>query len=187
MSEGPRVISEDGRRLFFESFDRLSDGDENAKRDVYEFEFAGSGTCTTASASFDPASGGCHSLVSSGRSPDESYLVDASANGRDAFFSTRSKLVGWDANEHYDVYDYREGGGFPEPPTPPAPCEGEAACKPPAASPPTSSGPVTPGFFDPGNPKPKSAKHHKAHHAKKGKKGKAKKKHHGAKKGRAGR
>ena len=39
------------------------------------------------------------------RASDESYLVDASADGRDVFFSTRSALVGWDENENYDIYD----------------------------------------------------------------------------------
>ena len=69
------------------------------------------------SQAFDPTSGGCHFLLSDGKSEDESYLVDASANGRDVFFSTRQSLVGWDANDNYDVYDAREGGGFPEPGT----------------------------------------------------------------------
>ena len=55
-----------------------------------------SGSCSEADASFDPASGGCHFLISSGTSDDESYLVDASADGRDVFFSTREQLVGWD-------------------------------------------------------------------------------------------
>jgi len=185
MSEGPRVISDNGQRVFFESFDRISGEDENASRDVYEFELPGSGSCTVANPSYDSSAGGCHFLISSGRSPDESYLIDASANGRDAFFSTREELVGWDSNEHYDVYDYREGGGFPEPPVPVPPCDGEAGCKPPPSSPPAAPAPATPSFNGPGNPKPKPAKH-KKHHKKSKKKGKAKKKHH-AKKGRVAR
>ena len=127
--EGPRYLSDDGSRLFFESFDALALADENGLRDVYEFERPGTGSCTTHSGTFDPVSGGCHFLVSSGKSGAQSYLLDASSNGRDAFFSTRSKLVGWDPNENYDVYDYREGGGFPEP-SEPVICLGEA-CKPP--------------------------------------------------------
>jgi Tol biopolymer transport system component len=186
MSEGPRVISDNGQRIFFESFDAISGEDENNKRDVYEFELPGSGTCTTANPSYDPAHGGCHFLISSGQNPDESYLVDASSSGRDAFFSTRSQLVGWDTNDHYDVYDYREGGGFPEPPPVVPPCEGEGGCKAPATSPPAAPAPATPSFNGPGNPKPKPAKHKKKHHKKKNKKAKHKK-HHAKKKGKANR
>jgi hypothetical protein len=113
-------------------------------------------------------------LVSSGKSSDENHLIDASADGRDAFFSTRAKLTGWDVNENFDIYDYREGGGFPEPVEEPI-CRGEA-CKPPAGAPPSFSSP--PNFEEPvsTNKKQQKKKKHK-------KKSKAKKKHHAKKKG----
>jgi DNA-binding beta-propeller fold protein YncE len=148
--EGRRYLSEDGSRLDFESFDELSPRDTNQKRDVYEFERAGAGTCNAESADFDPASDGCHFLISSGKSTDESYLLDASSSGRDVFFSTRQSLVGWDVNENYDVYDAREGGGFPEP-SEQSICQGEA-CKPSVSVPPGTSSPATPSFRGPGNP-----------------------------------
>jgi NHL repeat len=143
--EGPRYLSHDGSRLFFETFDALLPSDQNSKRDVYEFELEGKGTCTSESPSFDPVSGGCHSLISSGKSTDESYLVDASSDGRDAFFSTRRSLVGWDTNENFDIYDAREGGGFPEPSPPPPICESEG-CLSPVPPPPGTSSPATPHF-----------------------------------------
>jgi hypothetical protein len=174
--EGPRYLSDDGQRLFFESFDALALADENGLRDVYEFERPGTGNCTTNSGSFDPVSGGCHFLLSSGKSAAQSYLLDASSSGRDVFFSTRSKLVGWDPNENYDVYDYREGGGFPEP-SEPVVCLGEA-CKPPASAPPSFNSP--PRFEEPLNPHEKPKKKHKKH---KTKQSKAKKKPHVHKKG----
>ncbi len=130
--EGPRYLSDDGSRLYFESRDALTAADKNAKRDVYEFEQAGTGSCTTGNPGFDPATGGCHFLISSGKSEDESYLIDASADGRDVFFSTRQPLLGWDTNENYDVYDARENGGFPEPPEQQSACLDEN-CKAPAA------------------------------------------------------
>jgi DNA-binding beta-propeller fold protein YncE len=181
--EGPRYLSDDGSRLFFESRDVLSASDENGKRDVYEFELDGSGTCSAASSGFNPASGGCISLISSGKSTDESYLLDASANGRDVFFSTRRSLLGSDVNENYDVYDARaphepgEAVAFPEAPAQP-PCEEEKACKPPPVSPPSVSPPVTPSFQGPGNTteKFKPAKHKQQ---KKKSKHKGKKKHAG--------
>jgi Tol biopolymer transport system component len=126
--EGPRYLSKDGSKLFFESDDALTPADENGKRDIYEFERDGTGNCTSESPNFDPVSGGCHFLLSSGKSTDESYLLDASGSGRDVFFSTRRALIGSDTNENYDVYDAREGGGFPEP-SEQAPCLGEG-CKP---------------------------------------------------------
>jgi hypothetical protein len=165
--EGPRYLSDDGSRLFFESRDVLSAADRNERRDVYEFEREGSGTCSAESPDFLPSSGACLSLVSDGRSSDESYLLDASASGRDVFFSTRSVLSGWDTNETYDVYDAREGGGFPEPPTPGSPCEGEG-CRPPASPPPPPATPATPTFTGPGNPKQHKHKGHKKKHKHKG-------------------
>jgi hypothetical protein len=155
--EGPRYLSNDGSRLFFESLDALLPADESEKRDVYEFELPGKGSCTGESTAFDTSSGGCHFLISSGRSEDESYLLDASSEGRDAFFSTRSALSGWDRNENYDVYDAREGGGFPEPPQELS-CEGEA-CKPPAAAPPSTPQAATPSFQGPGNVVKRAKKH----------------------------
>ncbi len=148
--EGPRYLSDDGSRMFFETYDALGPSDENGKRDVYEFEFEGAGSCDSQSPAFDPASGGCHFLVSSGKSTGQSYLVDASANGRDVFFSTRAQLVGWDENDNYDVYDAREGGGFPEPPPAPPICVGEG-CKAPPSAPPGSSSPATPHIQGPEN------------------------------------
>jgi hypothetical protein len=176
--EGPRYLSDDGQRLFFETFDALAQADENGLRDVYEFERPGTGSCTTNSGTFDPVSGGCHFLISAGKSEAQSYLLDASSDGRDVFFSTRSKLVGWDPNENYDVYDYREGGGFPEPAEPQA-CLGEA-CKSPSPAVPTTTSPASLSFFGPGNAK---AQKPKPRHKKNKKHRKTKKKPHAHKKG----
>lgn len=140
--EQPRYLSDDGGRIFFESLDALVVHDNNGKRDVYEFEQEGVGTCVASSPSFNPVSGGCLYLISTGASGDESYFVDASSDARDVFISTRQSLLQADEDDRYDVYDARAGGGFP--PTPPAaaPCSGEA-CRPiqvaPSVAPPVSS------------------------------------------------
>jgi NHL repeat len=149
--EGPRFLSDDGQRLFFQSFDAILRADENGKGDVYEFERTGSGSCSEADSNFDPSAGGCHYLVSSGKSEDESYLVDASADGRDVFFSTRERLVGWDENDNFDIYDLREGGGFPEPPPVPPVCDGEGCKAPSPPVPPANPAPASAGFQGPGN------------------------------------
>jgi hypothetical protein len=180
--EGPRYLSNDGSRLFFESFDAVSPSDESASPDVYEYERAGKGSCTTESPAYDPVSGGCHFLISSGKSTDENFLIDASSDGRDVFFSTRSVLSGWDVNENFDVYDAREGGGFPEPSEVPD-CQGEACKEAAPAAPPVSS-PSTPSFRGVGNVVEKQK--HKKH--KKKAKHKSKKRHAKASnKGRTGR
>jgi hypothetical protein len=187
MSEGPRYLSDDGSRFFFESFDRLLSADENNLRDVYEFELPGTGSCSSASPNFDSTRGGCHFLVSTGRSSDESRLLDASTTGRDVFFSTRQVLVGWDVNDNLDIYDYREGGGFPEPVTPVPPCAGEASCSPPSPAAPSPPNPATPSFNGPGNPKQKKAKKHKKKQGKGKKKSKGKKQNKKKGKGEKGR
>lgn len=122
----PRALSADGRRVFFDSGDSIALTDTNqdhttgaGKPDVYEWEAQGEGGCTR--------SGGCVSLISSGRSAGGAVFVDASADGADAFFITDDSLVPSDPGA-VDLYDARVGGGFPVP-SPSIPCEGDA-CQP---------------------------------------------------------
>ena len=165
-TDGPRYLSDDGERLFFESMDSLSLADLNQRRDVYEFETVGTGSCTTAAPTYSSESEGCVFLVSSGRSEDHSYLLDASSPaGTDVFFSTRERLVAGDSDERYDVYDARVGGGFPVlPPSPP--CLGDA-CRPPASPPPVAPNASSSSFNGPGNAQAKPKKQKKKRQAKK--------------------
>jgi len=142
--EGPRYLTDDGQRLFFTTYDGLLPEDRNGVQDVYEFEQAGTGTCTIASNAFVEDAQGCLFQISGGKSEEDSYLVDASADGRDVFFSTRGALLGTDQDERYDLYDYRVGG-LPPPSPPPPECEGEA-CKPPPQGAPAWSSPGSEGF-----------------------------------------
>jgi hypothetical protein len=114
----PRVLSADGRRLFFDTADALVLQDTDNHPDVYEWEAQGAGSCARA--------GGCVNLISSGR--QAGTFADASASGADAFFLTDGSLVPSDPLNTIDLYDAREGGGFPIPPKP-IPCEGDA-CQP---------------------------------------------------------
>jgi hypothetical protein len=111
-----RALSADGRRVFFNTAEALVPEDTNGRVDTYEWE-----------------DGAVH-LISSGQSENDSYFVDASASGDDAYFVTRERLVGWDVDTLLDVYDARVGGGFPEPPVPHS-CAGDA-CEDPSAQPP---------------------------------------------------
>jgi hypothetical protein len=106
----PRALSDDGRRLFFDSGDDLALHDENrsparSDPDVYEREAPGSGTCSRPE--------GCIALISDGHSATGSLFLDASASGTDVFFLTSDSLFSADGG-FADVYDAREGGGFQE-------------------------------------------------------------------------
>jgi hypothetical protein len=158
----PRVLSADGNRLFFDTGETLTSGDTNhVRRDVYEWEAAGSGSCARPP--------GCLQLISAGSSFD-SFLVDASASGDDVFFLTDNSLVKSDPGSA-DLYDARVGGGFPEP-QPPFVCE-EDACQPlPSAPDDPAPGTLVP---NPGNPPvhfpkkhKKKKKHQKKHSGRKG-------------------
>jgi hypothetical protein len=143
-----RVLSGDGTRLFFESFDALSLRDTNGKQDVYEWEAVGSGNCSTSAPGYDASYEGCVNLISSGESPRDSEIVDASADGRDVFFKTESSLRPEDPGL-LDVYDARAGGGFPLPAAPEPPCQGEA-CQHPTPGP-SDATPSSQSYVGPGN------------------------------------
>lgn len=130
------LLSADGNRLFFESFEALVPRDTNGKQDVYEWTRAASEEdCEerVGGEIFVAASGGCLSLISSGESAEDSELIDASADGSDVFFATQSSLLVQDYGLR-DIYDARAGGGFPPPPVAAPGCEGEA-CQPPSSAP----------------------------------------------------
>jgi hypothetical protein len=122
-----RALAEDGKRLFFDSYDPLAPTDSNGAEDVYQWEAAGEGGCAKGSPSFSAANGGCVDLISSGQSAQDSEFVDADPSGGNAFFTTLSSLVDQDPGL-IDVYDARVNGGLPGPSTPSGECEG-AACQ----------------------------------------------------------
>jgi DNA-binding beta-propeller fold protein YncE len=155
---GSRVITHDGGRIFFESFEALVPGDANEAQDVYQWEEPGVGGCDETEANYQPSSGGCLDLISSGTdSGGDADFLDASPSGDDVFFATRSSLVPQDPGLT-DIYDARVDGGFATP-SPPPRCEGEA-CQPGVVPPP--GGPTLPSAVPgPGNPPPSKSKQHK--------------------------
>lgn len=112
----PRVISDDGSRVVFNSDDALVAADGNDRQDVYLYE------------------DGRPRLISTGTSGDISALVDMSPGGRDVFFTTRARLVAADRDSGSDIYDARVGGGFPAAAEEGLPCAGEA-CRGPLSGP----------------------------------------------------
>jgi DNA-binding beta-propeller fold protein YncE len=143
----PRVLTDDGTRVFFESFEALVPRDTNGTWDVYQWEEEGKGTCTDQRETFNEDSGGCVNLISSGLSSAKSTFLDADPSGENIFFSTQSSLVGQDYGLN-DVYVARVGGGFPEPKQK-TECEGEACQSPPP--PPPEVTPSTETAAGPGN------------------------------------
>lgn len=136
------AISSDGRWVFFSSPDALVPDDVNGRIDAYEYDTVAESV----------------SLLSSGRSPDGSYFLDASGSGRDAFFVTREQLVGWDVDGSYDLYDARVDGGLPEPVAPPPACTGDA-CQGAVSPAPASAASASRAFSGAGN------KHERLRHA----------------------
>lgn len=126
-------MSEDGSRVFFESRDSLVPQDTNeGAPDVYEWHE------------------GTIGMISSGAAPQGAKLVGADRSGDNVFFLTAERLVGWDTDGETDVYDARVGGGFPEPPPEPVPCEGES-CRGASTVAATPTGAGTAAFEGPGN------------------------------------
>jgi hypothetical protein len=104
-----RWVNDTGTEVFFDTDQALVSQDTNGRQDVYEWEREDNGGCPAGA-----AGGGCVYLLSGGTSVDQSYLVDASANGEDVFFTTRDHLVPQDQDDKMYLYDARVDGGFPE-------------------------------------------------------------------------
>jgi hypothetical protein len=127
-------ISDDGRWVFFNTAEALVPEDANGKVDAYEY---------------DTLTHQVH-LLSSGTDPSNSFFMDASADGKNAFILTRQQLTGWDTDGNYDLYDVRVNGGFPDPKPSLAPCVGDACQAPPVGAP--SGGTLgTPAFHGVGD------------------------------------
>lgn len=128
------ALSDDGRYVFFNSVEALVPQAVNGKMNAYEYDSVSRRV----------------SLLSTGTSDGTSVFLDASADGRDAFISTRDPLVGWDTDDAYDVYDARIDGGFPEPPAAPPTCSG-GTCQGALSAPPAFAAPVSASFTGAGN------------------------------------
>jgi hypothetical protein len=121
-------LSDDGDHVFFETGERLlPEQDVNGNHsDVYEWTAADTPGCTGTTPGFRISLQGCLALITPGSSGEDAHFMDATANGRDVFFTTNQRLSGWDPDDAADLYDARIGGGFPEPPPAPVACSGEA-------------------------------------------------------------
>jgi hypothetical protein len=159
----------DSGRLFFNSSDALVPQDINNQVDVYEFEPPNTApepppndTCTTGSSTYNPATGGCVNLISSGTSHQESGFYDASATGDDVFFLTTEALVPQDPGGAESIYDAHvcDAEGIPctQPTATPAECTNTDACRTaPPPQPDIFQAPPSATFTGPGNLTPAPA------------------------------
>jgi hypothetical protein len=127
----PRMIADEGARVFFGTAAKLVSAKTNEVPNVYEWEKVGTGSCHA-----EEREGGCVYLISSGNGSDPSFYLENDESGDNVFFSTSEALVKGDSDESYDVYDARVNGGFPEE-TPPSECE--SACRRGSGAPPLAS------------------------------------------------
>jgi hypothetical protein len=132
----PRVLSDDGTRLFFSSPDALTAGVSSPYDKVFEHEQPGTGSCA--------AEMSCTFLISSGEASSDDAFVDASRSGGDVFIATLGRLLPGDGDNLVDVYDARVDGGFAVA-TASEPCT--SSCQPPgtiSSPPPRMSGSTGP-------------------------------------------
>ena len=150
-----RYLSDSGR-LFFNSSDALVPQDTNGNEDVYEYEPAGVGDCSGASATFSGNVGGCIGLISSGSAFGESGFLDASETGNDVFFLTTGRLVSSDVDTSLDVYDAHVCSTVAPcaitPPAQPPECGSASSCRAaPPAQPSIYGAPASATFSGAGN------------------------------------
>ncbi len=104
-----RAVSDSGARVFFTAppfaSETIASSEETSALKVYEYEQEGEGTCSVAA--------GCTFRISAATNPTNDMFIDASAEGKDVFFSSYSQLAPSDHDALIDVYDARIGGGFP--------------------------------------------------------------------------
>jgi virginiamycin B lyase len=202
-----RNLSREGDRFFFETPDALVAQDANGAggcpawgrpeqeessltcQDVYEWEAAGTGSCSETSPAYSELNEGCIYLISTGKSPEATFFADADPDGDNVFIFTFEQLVGQDKDALLDAYDARVDGGLASQSSPPQPiCSGDS-CKAPPSTPAAPPPPGSANFSGPGDPAPKRAhkkKRKKRKQAKKKRK-RAKQKQRAAKKSRGAR
>jgi hypothetical protein len=123
-------ISNDGRRVFFQTAARLAPQDTNedsieeedthegqaalgSGADVYEWEQMGT---EEAPGVFCKIAVGCTHLISAGEAVGPERFLGASASGDDVFFMSAAQLTPEATPEFTNIYDARVDGGFPPPP-----------------------------------------------------------------------
>jgi hypothetical protein len=114
------LVSDDGARVAFQTWQGLVPTDANDEVDVYLWE------------------DGRLTLLTDGQTDAPSTIMGITPDGRDVFFTTYSRLVPSDLDLQADLYDARVGGTAEPLSNAPAPCQGDQ-CQP-MAPPPSVGG-----------------------------------------------
>ncbi len=152
----------DKAQVFFSSPDKLAPGAVEGQNNVYEWSHGQVFRLASAKE-------GQQGTALSGYFSD---FAGATSDGSDVYLYTPETLNWEDGDERISVYDARIGGGFPEPPAPPAFCDAttEGSCQGSAQGGPAVPGAASAAFSGPGNPAAggkQKKKAHKKKHAKK--------------------
>lgn len=137
----PRSLSADGNRIFFTMPDVLAPGAVSGKSNLYEWE-----------------QGQIYFLATFNKAKEG--FQDAGASGDDVFVQSSDRLdPRYDIDTVADLYDFRVGGGFPDPPPPPVSCNvATSECQGPETSQPAGSSPASQSTSGAGNPPLPSAR-----------------------------
>jgi hypothetical protein len=156
----PQSLVIRGRPLvFFDSEDSLAPGAVAGESNLYEW------------------AGGQVFLVAAEGKTENFGFIGAAADGTDLYFYATAALNWEDPEGRPAAWDARIGGSFPQPPSPPNPCDAasEGSCSPGTASVPAAPpAAASKSFEGPGNVKPKPKQHKKKHQKKKHKQHKKK-------------
>ena len=138
----PRVVSDDGSRIFFNSPDQLTTEAPQGKVSAYEYE------------------NGHVQLIA-----PAATVLTTTPSGNDVFITTLARLTPQDTDEMQDIYDARVGGGFQALASPACSgtsCQGQPAPAPIFATPASATfngvGNFPPPAVAKSKPKPKPAK-----------------------------
>jgi len=157
------LIVHDGEpRVFFSSPDSLAPGAVEGQNNIYEWVH---GQLFRLASAVEGQQGRLYSGYGTA-------FAGASNDGSDIYFFTPETLNWEDGDERFSVYDARMGGGFPEPPAPPIPCnaDAEGSCQGAALGGAAVPGAASTTFTGPANEKQTQAKKKKRAHKKKHKK-----------------
>jgi hypothetical protein len=147
-----RGVSSDGERIFFDTADPLVPQAVNTGTTI-ERHNSGSTSFEAQGRNVYEWENGTIYLISSGKSPENSYFLDSGENGDDVFFATSEGLVPGDTDGAYDVYDARVPHPPESPPATAVPCEG-SVCQGPPNVPSPLTPPASATFSGLGNPTP---------------------------------
>ena len=174
------LVVREGRPLaFFSSFDALAPGAVEGLWNLYEWSH---GQVFFVASEASPPQGNAPTDFTR-----RARFAGASADATDLYLFSNAALNWENPESRPQAWDARVGGGFAQPPAPPAPCDAaaEGSCRQGAPAPPAPPGGGASTFNGPGNVKPKphkkkthKKKRHRRHHHKK-RRGHAKKRHKG--------